>query len=536
MKILVLNGSPKGNESNTLRITNQFLEGISSTDDHQIKFVAIKDLNIENCIGCFSCWTKSPGKCIFNDDMNFLLDEYINSDLIIWSFPLYYFSMPSKIKAFMDRLLPLNLPYMNSEVKNGASHVERFDTKNKKYVLISTCGFHSRENNYEALEKQFEILYGKDKLTKIICTEGELLKVEELNYKTKPYLDNVYEAGKEYALHFKLSEETNQKLKELFFPPETFVKMANDNWDISHSDEKKSQAETLLRQMKNIYNPKHYKTDSDSVLEFYFTDLKEKYQLILNKKECVFQKSNFSEYTTKIETSFSLWSDISKGKIKGDEALAQGKYKVLGDIQTMMNLNLYFGKEDSMVQSNELKTNMFLIFLPWIFFWTIINFNGKIAGILAIVVSSLLPILSGKYKSTIYDKLSAIFCSIFGLLSLLNYFRDYLYATSFGLMGAMWLMSAFNKVPLTAEYSINNFEDKTIKENYIFLRTNRILTVMWGIAYFFMGVFSTLSFSGWTKLLLNNLFPLALLIFTNYFAKEYPKYLMTKNTTLENII
>ena len=29
-----------------------------------------------------------------------------------------------------------------------------------KHVLISTCGFHSKQNNYEGLEKQFEICFG----------------------------------------------------------------------------------------------------------------------------------------------------------------------------------------------------------------------------------------------------------------------------------------------------------------------------------------------------------------------------------------
>lgn len=533
MKILVINGSPKGNNSNTMKITNKFVEGLNSVEN-TVTILNTNELKINGCRGCFNCWTKTPGKCVINDDMNRVMQEYIESDLIIWSFPLYYFSMPSQTKALLDRLLPLNLPFMDKNKNDGASHVERYNMDNKKYVLISTCGFHSRENNYEALIKQFEILYGKEGFSKIICTEGELLRVEELKFKTDEYLENVYVAGQEYVKDSKFSTDTEKKLKELFFPPEVFIEMANTSWNINEENKNKgNEAEILIKQMKNIYNYKNFKEEKDIVLEFYFTDLKERFQLILGNQDCKFIKRNFLDYTTKIETTFDIWQAISKGKIKGDEALAQGKYRILGDIKTMMNFALYFGKEEKKIIKEELKTKMLLVFLPWIFFWTLINFNGKLAGILTILVSSLLPLFSVKYKLTIYEKLTMIFSSFFGLLSILGYFNGYLYSLSFVFMGTMWIGSSFYKFPLTAEYSINNYEDKNIKENSMFLQTNRILTIMWGVVYYLMGVFSILKFNNWTNLIFNNAIPVLMLIFTNYFAKNYPKYLMSKNVYAE---
>lgn len=531
MKILVLNGSPKKSNSNTMKLTNKFLEGLNSINKNSVNILNINELRISSCKGCFNCWTRTPGKCVINDDMDMVLKEYLESDLIIWSFPLYYFSMPSQAKALLDRLLPLNLPFMDNDKNNGASHVERYDTSNKKYVLISTCGFHSKENNYEGLVNQFEILYGKEKLTKILCTEGELLRVEEVNFRTKEYLDDVYIAGKEYGKDFRFSKDTESKLNELFFPPEVFIDMANTSWNIE--EENNNHAEILIKQMKNIYNPKYFRGNKELILEFYFTDLSEKFQLVLNNKECKFLKNNFLDYTTKIETSFDIWQDISKGKIKGDEALAQGKYRVLGDINTMMNFGLYFGKEEKKERKQELETKMLLIFLPWIFFWTMINFNSKIAGILTILVSAIIPFFSARYKITIYEKLTIIFSNLFGLLSILNYFNGYLYSLSFMFMGTMWIGSLFYKYPLTSEYSINNYADKSLKENSIFLQTNKILTGLWGVIYYLMGIFSILKFDSWVNLIINNAIPLLMLVFTNYFAKEYPKFLMSKNISME---
>ena len=86
-----------------------------------------------------------------------LIKMYINSDLIIWSFPLYYFGMPSKIKAFLDRLLPTSLPSINIKENQSCGHPGRYDLSHQMHLLISSCGFYSVKGNYDALFKQFEI-------------------------------------------------------------------------------------------------------------------------------------------------------------------------------------------------------------------------------------------------------------------------------------------------------------------------------------------------------------------------------------------
>ncbi len=110
MNILVLNGSPKGERSNTFKITSAFLEGLNSHHGNHTDIIHISKYDISHCLGCYACWTKSPGQCVIQDDMPSLMQKYLDADLIIWSFPLYYFGMPSKIKAFLDRLLPTNQP------------------------------------------------------------------------------------------------------------------------------------------------------------------------------------------------------------------------------------------------------------------------------------------------------------------------------------------------------------------------------------------------------------------------------------------
>ena len=34
----------------------------------EVEVIELRRKTIKNCIGCYTCWTKTPGKCIHKDD------------------------------------------------------------------------------------------------------------------------------------------------------------------------------------------------------------------------------------------------------------------------------------------------------------------------------------------------------------------------------------------------------------------------------------------------------------------------------------
>ena len=150
MRILIINGSPKGEKSNSLRLTHAFVEGIKKENQSkqiltEIEQLDVLKLDIKGCRGCFACWKSTPGKCCIRDDMTSVLLKFLWADVIIYSFPLYYFNVPGSLKNLIDRQLPMVLPFM-SEREDGVgsgNHESRYDMSGKRYVLISTCGFYS---------------------------------------------------------------------------------------------------------------------------------------------------------------------------------------------------------------------------------------------------------------------------------------------------------------------------------------------------------------------------------------------------------
>lgn len=184
MNILVINGSPKGGRSNTLQLTKAFLEGLRQENyDTQVRELTVGSMEIKPCLGCFACWSKTPGKCCIRDDMADVIGGMLWADVILWSFPLYYFSVPGPLKNLMDRQLPMAQPFMVSDAESGG-HPARFDMTGKRHVVISTCGFYTAKGNYDGVNAIFDHLCGKGNYTAIYCGQGELFRVPELKERT----------------------------------------------------------------------------------------------------------------------------------------------------------------------------------------------------------------------------------------------------------------------------------------------------------------------------------------------------------------
>lgn len=553
MKILVFNGSPRGEKSNTMQLTNAFLKGMKRAADCEMEIVPVCQKNIKDCLGCFGCWTKTPGKCVIPDDMERILKAYLAADIVVWSFPLYYYGMPSRVKALMDRLLPLNLPYMQiSADGTDCGHPSRYDMSGKRYALLSTCGFYKRENNYDALERQFDILYGKDNLVKIFCPEGELFAQPQLKARCGEYLKSVEQAGYEWLQSGQISAGTKEKLDQLLYPAEAFVEMADANWDIAEPAGKDgsvqksagqgnasgSKAAKLMRQMAAIYNPSVY--GKDLTLEFHFTDLNETYQLSAKGGKCRMRtkEDGIEPYTTRIETPFDLWMDISMGKVNGAQAMMEQKYKTLGDFEVMLCLDKMFGTASAsgsettgQKKGEDKNTNMSVLILLWCAVWVFLPIHPALGACAGILAAACVPLAGMKWELTIYEAISSICVGVIGLAAAgiqngaTAWDSAVLVCVSYLLFGLIWTLSCLRPIPLTAHYSQNGYGGKEAFQNPLFIRTNRILTLCWGILYlatpvwtYFLMQSSLSSFTG----LINSLCPAAMGVFTAWFQKWYP--------------
>lgn len=532
MKVLLINGSPKGKGSNTYKLSTAFIEGMTSAagESVSVEELQVNRLDLKPCLGCFSCWNKTQGECVIKDDMKEVIEKLLWADITVWSFPLYYFNVPGGLKTLIDRQLPMVLPFMVSDAESG-SHPGRYDMSGKRNILISTCGFYTAKGNYGSVIEMFNHLLGEKKYETIFCGQGELFRVPELSGRCGEYLESVKKAGQEY-LSGGISQETRKALDTMLFPRETFEAMADASWGVEKETGKKMDESLIFtKQMAALYKKASYK-GKEIVLEMNYTDIDKCYQVVLGENGANVLTDDFKEYTTKIETPYTVWCDIAGGKIRGDEAMMKGMYKVKGDFELMLHWDTYFGGGESSGDAGEenkpkepTKTNMMLVLLPWIVFWVAVSFNSYVGSLISIAACIATSLIFFKNKKTIYDVISSgavILCAL-AVICLEN--KDSIMPLSYLGFGLMWTASCFTKIPLTAHYSANDYNGESALLNPLFIKTNRILTAMWGILYIVTAVMTYFIMqTGFAPYLaiINNILPIFMGIFTGWFQKWYP--------------
>jgi len=88
--------------------------------DEQLRCKTLDSAAIKACIGCWSCWVKTPGKCVFKDAMEEGYSDYVNSDKVILLMDTAQGFINHCAKAFVDRTIPHYHPYI--EIVDGECH------------------------------------------------------------------------------------------------------------------------------------------------------------------------------------------------------------------------------------------------------------------------------------------------------------------------------------------------------------------------------------------------------------------------------
>ena len=542
MKILLINGSPKGKRSNSLKLAYSFIEGFKNeyTDNEERESISIDELHVASmeiaaCKGCFACWQKTPGVCCIKDDMQAVIKKLIEADLILWSFPLYYFNVPGILKNLIDRQLPMSLPFMSSKQNRygSGSHDSRYDMEGKRHVLISTCGFYSADGNYDSVLRMFDHFLGKGNYTTIFCGQGELFRVKELSARTDDYLSTVKCAGSEYAMTGTISEETDAILHTLLYPRDVFEKMADASWGISKTTgEKEPDDLVFTRQMAALYKKDAY-DGKERVLEIHFTDLDHTYQIRLSKTGSeVFTDGSLSS-TTRIDTPFTVWSAISRGEIGGAEALGKQMYTVSGDFSLMIDWDKFFGSTSGVKKTEKApqntmeqkKPSMMTMLIPWITFWIAVSIHPEVGAMITLLVIATLPFIMRNHKFVIWDQLSMAAVAL--LSAAANITGNGALPTNIGylIFGLFWLLSCLTKEPLCATYVKYNYGGESAHQNPLFMKTNYILAAAWGMLYVLTAVWTFLLRNaglGNVLIIINNLIPVLMGLFTGWFEKWYP--------------
>lgn len=228
MKVLAINSSPHRDKGNTALILNPFLKGMKEAGA-EVEIFYANDLKINPCKGDFSCWIRTPGRCIHDDDMTWLLPKVTQADITVWASPIYCDGVTGTIKNLMERLLPMALPYF--EIRDGhIRHPGRDGVKLGKIVLVSNCGFWERDN-FDPLLAHFDAYsrnVGAQFAGALLRPHGPALaQMIQMGAPVKDVLEAAREAGSQLVRDGRMSLETLDTISRDLLPRETYIQMVN---------------------------------------------------------------------------------------------------------------------------------------------------------------------------------------------------------------------------------------------------------------------------------------------------------------------
>ena len=121
-KVVVITASPR-KKGNSFAMTDAFIKA-AEAKGHTVTRFDTSFMKIGFCHACETCY-RTGKACSFDDDFNVIAPVILDADVVVFSMPVYWYSIPAQIKGVIDRMF--------SFVVGGK------DIAGKQCALIACC-------------------------------------------------------------------------------------------------------------------------------------------------------------------------------------------------------------------------------------------------------------------------------------------------------------------------------------------------------------------------------------------------------------
>lgn len=111
----------------------------------QNHYIDLTSCNIRNCMGCFGCWVKTPGKCVIRDDAVKIYPLIAQSANLIYVSRLFCGTYDTPLKRLLERAIPVQQAFIR--VHHQETHHIQRNVIEKKAVIIAYGDISPREQD-----------------------------------------------------------------------------------------------------------------------------------------------------------------------------------------------------------------------------------------------------------------------------------------------------------------------------------------------------------------------------------------------------
>jgi putative sterol carrier protein/FMN-dependent NADH-azoreductase len=352
MRVLAVNSSPRvGTVSKTEIMLDSLAEGMREKGAH-VDVVNLHKKKINYCVGCFTCWTKTPGKCAQKDDMaEELFPMYSECDLCVLATPLYHYTLNAQMKAFIERTLPIVEPFFVE--KNGVTtHPLRQPLPST--VVLSGAGF-PEDSVFDQLRSYVRFLFGESLVAEIYRPAAEMLARAGSNAAAADVLAALTQAGGELVESGRVEADTLRRIEQPLTDFAGMAPLTNLAWrtcidrGITLGEFRKKRVRLRPDSIESFLGLLQYGFKSKSAadvsakIQYRFSgDVEGDCYVAVESGKLSCGLGTADNADVMIEAPFDVWMDILTGEADGPALLAEGKYRVSGDMMLMGRLRGLF--------------------------------------------------------------------------------------------------------------------------------------------------------------------------------------------------
>ncbi|MGO9567045.1 MAG: NAD(P)H-dependent oxidoreductase [Desulfomonilaceae bacterium] len=355
MKVLAINSSPRADGiSKTGMLLDALVKGMRDAGA-DVETIHLRKKKVKNCIGCFTCWTKTPGVCVQKDDMtNELFPKWLEADLAVYATPLYHYTVNASMKALIERTLPVVEPFLN-RLDDATSHPMR--QKPPRAVVLSVAGF-PEMSVFAQLTSYMNFLLRKSLVAEIYRPGAEMMSLPQFSETTKDILEATTQGGRELVQSMKISKETMERItRPISDNFDSVANMANLFWKSCiregltpsefhqrHLIPRPDSIETFMMIMPMGFNSERA-GDTRAVLQFNFSgEVEGSCHFKIENGKIEAKKGAADKPDLTVDSPFEVWMDVMTGKADGQQMFMQQKYKAVGDLSVLMRMKDLFGR------------------------------------------------------------------------------------------------------------------------------------------------------------------------------------------------
>jgi multimeric flavodoxin WrbA len=356
LKIIVVTAYPR-KEGFTRYCTDLFIKGLVQANVDYTVYDLTREM-INPCRGCFHCWNNTPGICIQKDDMEKMLEAFLNADAIVAATPLYAFGMGSYLKIFLERTLPLLKPGI-SYSENGIDRNRiRYPDRGPRHMAAIITGGLSSPVHTEGASASLRLYAESFNMQfhgPLIRNESFLLQFVDTKPLTIKTIETALEtAGRMFALEGRIDRETVEKISTpLAGDRMRFQMYSNIYWEHAKkvyaaggtAEEIKnltrSDLRILMHEMISGIDPVTT-AHTKAVLQFNFPDISLAYMVTIDHGTARILQTETAEADLFVTCHSTVWAGILHRTTDPVKALSSGEIRLKGDKMLFRKLGRFF--------------------------------------------------------------------------------------------------------------------------------------------------------------------------------------------------